>query len=314
MLKLKIISNRYIVNNLFRLEVFVVVRNIVFLFLITLNSCSGPRPVAYIEKKTCVVLSVGGMKGLAHIGAIDAIKEKGINIDCIYGNSMGSVIGGIYAQAPERDLKDNVKSVIKSYITETEEEYKSKATSGFLFGAGLAFLTGGLFGWETILGSALLNMLSVDNFDNNRFRQVLDNHFSSVSIESLLIPYATSYHERKNNSIKLKTISTGNLAMAISRSSNNPFIFKETSLDYIDPGLDRFSAVPVEDAIKHFDPDIIIAINVTDEPAKYQNYEDCKIIEIEIDVGEIEISDITRIDQILDEYYTIGYNKVNEEL
>lgn len=47
-------------------------------------------PLAPVSGKTCLVLSVGGTKGVAHIGAIDALKAKGIDIDCIYGNSMGS--------------------------------------------------------------------------------------------------------------------------------------------------------------------------------------------------------------------------------
>jgi len=292
----------------------VVIRKSILLLVILLYSCSAPKHITYNDKKTCVVLSVGGMKGLAHIGAIDAIEEKGINIDYIYGNSMGSVIGGIYAQAPDRDLKENVKSVIKSYITETEKEYKSKATSGFLFGAGVAFLTGGLFGWETILGSTLLNTLTVDKFDNNRFRKVLDNHFSSSLIENLLIPYATSYNTITHSGIELNTIATGNLASAISRSSNNPFIFKNTSLKHIDPGLDRISAVPIEDAIKHFKPDIVIAINVTGEPAVYYEYDKCRIIEVLIDVDDIEIEDMTKVDQILDSYYKMGYNSVYEKL
>ncbi len=281
---------------------------------LVLICCTGQKHLSYNDKKTCVILSVGGMKGLAHIGAIDAIEEKGISIDCIYGNSMGSVIGGIYAHSPNKDLKNNVKTVIRSYITETKSELESKAASGFLFGAGLAFLSGGLLGWETMLGSALLNTISVEKFDNQRFSKVLNEKFSSVNIENLQIPYATSYHTRTRSGIELNTISTGNLATAISRSSNNPFIFKNTSLKHIDPGLDRISAVPIEDAIKHFNPDIVIAINVTGEPAMYYKHDKCRIIEVMIDVDDIEIDDMTKIYQILDSYYKMGYDKVYDKL
>jgi len=221
-------------------------------------SCTVQKHLSHNKAKTCIVLSVGGMKGLTHIGAIDAIVKSGIKIDCIYGNSMGSVIGGLYAHSPDKDLKTNVKSVIRSYISETNKEYKSKATRGFWIGAGLAFLSGGLLGWETILGTTLLNALSVEEFNNQRFHNVLNKKFSSAAIENLPIPFATSYHTTTISGIKLNTISTGNLATAISRSSNNPFIFTNTSLKHIDPGLDRFSVVPIEDAIQHFQPSLLL--------------------------------------------------------
>jgi hypothetical protein len=47
------------------------------------------------DDKTCSVLSVGGLKGLAHVGAIDEIKGEGVRIDCVFSNSMGSVIGSL---------------------------------------------------------------------------------------------------------------------------------------------------------------------------------------------------------------------------
>ena len=49
------------------------------------------------RKKVAVVLSGGGAKGVAHIGAIKVIEEAGIPIDYVVGTSMGSIIGGLYA-------------------------------------------------------------------------------------------------------------------------------------------------------------------------------------------------------------------------
>lgn len=49
------------------------------------------------RKKVGVVLSGGGAKGVAHIGALKVIEEAGIPIDYIVGTSMGSIIGGLYA-------------------------------------------------------------------------------------------------------------------------------------------------------------------------------------------------------------------------
>ena len=48
--------------------------------------------------KVGLVLSGGGAKGAAHIGVLKYIEEMGIPIDYIAGNSMGTVMGGLYAQ------------------------------------------------------------------------------------------------------------------------------------------------------------------------------------------------------------------------
>lgn len=49
------------------------------------------------RKRVAVVLSGGGAKGMAHIGALKVIERAGIPIDIITGTSMGSIVGGLYA-------------------------------------------------------------------------------------------------------------------------------------------------------------------------------------------------------------------------
>ncbi|SPE76154.1 NTE family protein RssA [Flavobacterium columnare] len=49
------------------------------------------------KPKIGLVLSGGGAKGLAHIGALKEIERAGIKIDYIGGTSMGAIIGGLYA-------------------------------------------------------------------------------------------------------------------------------------------------------------------------------------------------------------------------
>lgn len=52
--------------------------------LLALATAASCAHVPNRPEKTCLVLSVGGTKGLAHLGAIDALKEKGVRIDCVY--------------------------------------------------------------------------------------------------------------------------------------------------------------------------------------------------------------------------------------
>jgi len=47
--------------------------------------------------KIGLVLSGGGAKGFAHVGALKVIEEAGIPIDYITGTSIGSIVGGLYA-------------------------------------------------------------------------------------------------------------------------------------------------------------------------------------------------------------------------
>jgi NTE family protein len=49
------------------------------------------------RKKVGLVLSGGGAKGMAHIGALKVIEKAGLPIDYVVGTSMGSIIGGLYA-------------------------------------------------------------------------------------------------------------------------------------------------------------------------------------------------------------------------
>ena len=44
-----------------------------------------------------VALSGGGVKAAAHIGALKALEEKNIKLDCISGTSSGSIIATMYA-------------------------------------------------------------------------------------------------------------------------------------------------------------------------------------------------------------------------
>ena len=62
------------------------------------------KTAASHRPKVGVVLSGGGAKGFAHIGALRVIEEAGIPIDYIAGTSMGSIIGGLYAVGYDPDM------------------------------------------------------------------------------------------------------------------------------------------------------------------------------------------------------------------
>ena len=48
-------------------------------------------------KTISLVLGSGGARGLAHIGVIHVLEERGYEITSIAGCSVGALVGGIYA-------------------------------------------------------------------------------------------------------------------------------------------------------------------------------------------------------------------------
>jgi len=67
------------------------------LFIPLLASAQSTIPKTNLRPKVGLVLSGGGAKGFAHIGALKVLEEVGIQPDFIGGTSMGSIIGGLYS-------------------------------------------------------------------------------------------------------------------------------------------------------------------------------------------------------------------------
>ena len=61
-----------------------------------------------VPPKVGLVLSGGGAKGLAHIGALKVIEESGIKVDYIGGTSMGAIVGALYASGYSAHELDSI--------------------------------------------------------------------------------------------------------------------------------------------------------------------------------------------------------------
>lgn len=103
-----------------------------FLFLITLqlvfSLVAGAQETATQRPfRVGVVLSGGGAKGVAHVGALKVLEEAGIRIDYIGGASMGAIIGGLYASgwpAAALDSILRVNNIGKILQDETARAYQ----------------------------------------------------------------------------------------------------------------------------------------------------------------------------------------------
>ena len=57
-------------------------------------------------KSLSLVLGSGGARGLAHIGVIEVLEERGYRVKSLAGSSMGALIGGIYAMGKLEAYRD----------------------------------------------------------------------------------------------------------------------------------------------------------------------------------------------------------------
>ncbi|MGO9583699.1 MAG: patatin-like phospholipase family protein [Acidimicrobiales bacterium] len=61
--------------------------------------------------RAALVLGSGGARGYAHIGAIQVLEERGIEIVAVSGASMGALVGGLYAAGKLQEYTDWIRGL-----------------------------------------------------------------------------------------------------------------------------------------------------------------------------------------------------------
>src|SRR5690606_3063974 len=85
--------------------------------------------------KVGLVLSGGGAKGLAHIGALKMIDSAGVKVDYIGGTSMGAIIGALYAAGYSSNELDSIfrsmdfSSLIQDDVPRGAKSFQEKENS-----------------------------------------------------------------------------------------------------------------------------------------------------------------------------------------
>jgi len=109
---------------------------VVFIGLFCLYQVATAQLTREQDVKVGLVLSGGGAKGMAHIGALKVIEEAGVKIDYIGGTSMGAIVGALYAAgytATELDsifrttdftnlIEDNLPRSAKTFYEKEDSE------------------------------------------------------------------------------------------------------------------------------------------------------------------------------------------------
>ncbi len=108
------------------------------------------------KRKVALVLSGGGARGIAHIGAIEALEEAGFEISSVAGTSMGALVGGMFAAGRLAEFRDWICSL---------DRYK-------------------------VLGMVDLAFSSEGLVKGNRVMKALKSLVPDVRIERLAVPFA----------------------------------------------------------------------------------------------------------------------------
>ena len=71
-----------------------------------------------MKKEVALVLSSGGARGLAHIGAIEELEAQDYHITSVAGCSMGALIGGVYAAGKLKEFREWMKTIDRRKMLE----------------------------------------------------------------------------------------------------------------------------------------------------------------------------------------------------
>jgi len=183
---------------------------------------------------TGLVLSGGGVKGLAHIGVIRVLDSLGVRPDFVIGSSMGAVIGALYAsgatgaelEALARRLP--VVSLFERYDLQGPQALERRAPllvwEEGQRGLGLRNATVNQTEINLLLSAALLrgNLAAVGRFD------------------SLAIPFRAVATELEHGTVTV--LGEGDLAQAVRASMAVPLVFDPVDIGgtyYLDGGLSQ---------------------------------------------------------------------------
>jgi NTE family protein len=264
--------------------------------------CARSPNAPEAPKRTCAVLSVGEAKGVAHIGALDAMREKGFRPDCVVGNSMGAMIGAMYASAPDDDLTETYFRFADRYEDVTRRNANRRGGGLGLLGALLVIVSGGTALPALVVGGAgyAAGAGSVDKIAHERTVEVLDEVFESRRISELEVPFVTSWLELDDGELRRAHSTDEPVAVAVGHSIANPFLFEDLELDEMpafDPGTDRVSATPIELACRLFPDARLVAINVTGDEAFWSARMRCPVLVVDVDLGDIDAEEVLRGDR-----------------
>ena len=185
-------------------------------------------------KDIALVLSSGGARGLAHIGAIEALEEHGYHISSIAGCSMGALIGGVYAAGKLKEYREWMKTIDRKKMLELTD-----------FSFSINHLVKG-----------------------DRIIEAIMAFVPDMAIEDLPIPYCAVATDWQNGAEVV--FREGSLFDAIRESISLPLYYEPVSRDsriLIDGGV--INPIPLNRVERH-EGDLLVGVDVSGHNYKKQ--------------------------------------------
>ena len=224
------------------------------LFLVVQVNAQDPEQEK--EVKVGLVLSGGGAKGMAHIGALKVIEEAGVKIDYIGGTSMGAIVGALYASGYSASQLDSIFKNInfnrligdvlpRGTKTFYEKEDSERYALNLPFDNFRISIPQGFSGGQNIYHELVKHLYHVKDIED----------FNKLPIPFVCI--ATNVETGKQ--VKLES---GYLPEAIMASGTLPSLFEPSTINgmvLIDGGV--VNNYPIEE-VRNMGADIIIGVDV----------------------------------------------------
>lgn len=212
-------------------------------------------------KKLALVLGGGASKGYAHIGVLKVLENNNIIPDIIVGNSMGAVIGGLYASGKNYKHLENVSLKLTKHKIMDFNPFNAIFSSGLLKG--------------------------------KKLRAILYDELGSTTHSDTKIPFVAVATDI--NQGKLEIMKNGFLADNIMASCAIPGIFpiiRQGNKDLCDGGL--LNNVPDDVARKLAKNHIVLSVDVIGEYGEQVEHSKIKIMELTINALTLMQTQITK--------------------
>ena len=210
------------------------------------------------KQNVALVLGSGGARGLAHIGAIEALEERGYRITSVSGCSMGSIIAGMFCAGKLVEAKQWFLSIDRQRILRLTD--------------------------FSITGNSLVK--------GKRIIQALQEIVPDCPIESLPIPLTLVASDLITTDEVV--FRTGSLFEAIRASISLPLFFQPVQWQgrlLVDGGI--LNPLPLRQ-IERTDGDILVAMNISGKDGLTIQHQSSDLVRIAQSLQEKRLSNMPK--------------------
>lgn len=187
------------------------------------------------KKKIGLALGSGAARGIAHLGVIKALKDKGIEIDMVSGTSIGAIVGAVFCAGELDELDNFVRNMT----------------------------------WKNTLAYFDLSIPKSGLINGTKLSNLIYSYTKTNNFDDLEIPLFTVSTNIKTGQEVI--INKGDLIQAVRSSISLPGFFNPVEIDgnwLVDGGLTN--PIPIN-ILRQNGCDIVIAVNLNKDLTKGKN-------------------------------------------